>query len=261
MCQFKSGIIFKNRTVLTPTYNDSHSSLLEKLNVEDNLFNAEHVFVRAELLPPKGNLNAPVSDWKFSVDQDIVPEWFSEDKEKYEEEFKKAVSDWWDSVTRVVCGNRWIVLKETEEESYCLLANDLDETHIFNHNNNNYKDSTLRTILHESSLFAKLKKELGDNLLPIHLSLAALNGSKEYGDIDGDLISLMNLDLYREYSENIPRFGRSWWLATSLATPKNGNIASYVCCVYGSGAVDWGGCDYRRGVRPFCIFKSSIFKS
>ena len=48
MCEFKSGIIFKNRVVLAPLGNESHSSLLESLEVEDNEFNASKKFVRAE---------------------------------------------------------------------------------------------------------------------------------------------------------------------------------------------------------------------
>ena len=34
MCEFKSGIIFKNRVELAPLGNESHSSLLENLGVE-----------------------------------------------------------------------------------------------------------------------------------------------------------------------------------------------------------------------------------
>lgn len=40
MGEFKSGIIFENRVELVPLGNESHSSLLENLDVEDNEFNA-----------------------------------------------------------------------------------------------------------------------------------------------------------------------------------------------------------------------------
>ena len=42
MCEFKSGIIFKNRVELAPLENESHSSLLEKLDIEDNEFNLDY---------------------------------------------------------------------------------------------------------------------------------------------------------------------------------------------------------------------------
>ena len=36
MCQFKSGVILKNRIVIAPGENDSHSDLLESLGIEDD---------------------------------------------------------------------------------------------------------------------------------------------------------------------------------------------------------------------------------
>lgn len=63
MCRFKSGIILKNRVILAPMYNDSHSALLNKLGIEDNTFNANKVFVRAELVPPDGDVMADISKW------------------------------------------------------------------------------------------------------------------------------------------------------------------------------------------------------
>lgn len=55
MCQFKSGIILKNKVVLTPEGNESHSDLLESLGIDDNHMNAIKTFVRAELTPPNND--------------------------------------------------------------------------------------------------------------------------------------------------------------------------------------------------------------
>ena len=82
MCNFKSGIILKNKIVLCPEGNESHSDLLEKLNIEDNHFNASKVFVRAELLPGENSMSH-VERWTYKVDQDIVPDWYEEDKKRY----------------------------------------------------------------------------------------------------------------------------------------------------------------------------------
>lgn len=69
MCEFKSGIIFKNRVVLAPLENESHSSLLESLGVEDSEFNATKKFVRAELMPPnKGIIISDISKWTYRAD-------------------------------------------------------------------------------------------------------------------------------------------------------------------------------------------------
>lgn len=80
MCEFKSAVIFKNRVELAPLGDERHSRLLEKLGVEDSEFNASKKFVRAELTPPeKCIITSDISKWKYKVDQDIVPEWYSND--------------------------------------------------------------------------------------------------------------------------------------------------------------------------------------
>ena len=94
MCRFKSGIIFKGRVVLAPDGNESHSDLLEKLGVEDNTMGAMTRFVRAELLPKDGNKATPIEKWRFNVDQDMTPEWFDEDRGRYEQEFRDAVKEY-----------------------------------------------------------------------------------------------------------------------------------------------------------------------
>ena len=79
MCNFKSGIIFKERVVLAPEGNESHSDLLRSLGIEDSRTNAMRVFIRAELIPKDNNKATPIEEWKFRVDQDIVPDWYETD--------------------------------------------------------------------------------------------------------------------------------------------------------------------------------------
>lgn len=90
MCQFKGAILLKDR-VFMPAY-DSHQKMLEELGIEDTRENAERLFVRAELLPPKGDVFRPVEHWKFHVDQDIVPDWFVREYE--EKRMREAVAEW-----------------------------------------------------------------------------------------------------------------------------------------------------------------------
>ena len=95
MCRFKSGIILKNKCVIAQADNDSHSDLLIVLKIEDTSENAMRKFVRAELVPVNDEWWTDPDTWKFVVDQDIVPEWFENDKGRYENEFREAVKDWW----------------------------------------------------------------------------------------------------------------------------------------------------------------------
>ncbi len=91
MCQLKSGIILRNKCVLSQEQDESHSCLLSDLKIEDTFENAARVFVRAELLPPNGEWWTDLSTWIFDVDQDIVPDWYKEDPKRYEEEFRNEV--------------------------------------------------------------------------------------------------------------------------------------------------------------------------
>ncbi len=95
MCQFKSGIILKNKVVVAQGANDSHSILLEELNIEDTRENAMRKFVRAEMIPPNNEWWSNPDTWEIKIDQDIVPDWFEIDKEKYIEEFRMNVKEWW----------------------------------------------------------------------------------------------------------------------------------------------------------------------
>ena len=85
MCRIKSCLVLKNR-VFCPAY-DSHQDMLKELGIEDNETNAMKTFVRVELTPPKAtsdyfddkyftSLQAPLSEWKLVVDQDILPDWW-----------------------------------------------------------------------------------------------------------------------------------------------------------------------------------------
>ncbi len=80
MCQLKSAIILKDR-VFVPDY-DSHQKMLEELGIEDTRENASRVFVRAELLPPNGDVFTDIATWTYRVDQDILPDWYVEEYDK-----------------------------------------------------------------------------------------------------------------------------------------------------------------------------------
>ena len=97
MCRFKSGIILKNKVVVAPGENDSHSDLLESLGINDDYFGATNVFVRAELVPVNNEWWIDPAEepdkWRFVVDQDMRPEWF--DESEHEKIFREAVCVWW----------------------------------------------------------------------------------------------------------------------------------------------------------------------
>ena len=93
MCRFRSGILLKDRAVIAQKDNDSHQDMLEGLNISDTYENAARVFVRAELIPEKNEWWTDPDGWGFVIDQDIVPDWFEEDREGHISRFRAAVKE------------------------------------------------------------------------------------------------------------------------------------------------------------------------
>ena len=254
MCRFKSGVILKNRVVLAPEGNDSHSDLLESLNIEDTHLNASKTFVRAELVPPDGNKAVGVSKWEYIVDQDITPDWYDNDPGRYEADFRAAVKEYLKDKFVIMCGRAWTPIKSDEKGTYYLLDGFLEESTFGK--NNNYSESNIRKKLTDSDLAKELNKEFGDRLTPITLDLLSLDGLDDYGIVEGDTLAIPTLDLYRECRKSIPNSDSWWWLATPDSTP-SGAGASCARCVDSNGGVDYGGCGWNGGgVRPFFILQS-----
>lgn len=252
MCRFKSALIFKDKVVLAPMYNESHSRMLERMKIEDSDFNARKVFVRAELLPYNDDFMSDINKWKYIVDQDVTPDWYDEDPERYEDMFRESVKEWRINNIFEICGQPCTKLKEENGNTYYHMCKPLFESEFGS--DNNYTNSTLRKELLKHEFTASLQKEYGDRLVPVVMDLTALDGLKDYGKVT-DIIGIPDLNLYRECRENILVGDRWWWLSTPNSTP-SGTGSSRVRCVRDDGDVDWDECDWRGGVRPFFILKS-----
>lgn len=255
MCQFKSGIILKNRVVLTPEGNESHSDLLGSLRIEDTYENAVKTFVRAELIPKDNDKMSDVKDWRYKVDQDIVPDWYEKDPERYELDFRKAVEEYmeeWKKNFKFICGYYWTSVTDGNLTYYFM--NGILKKSEFG-KTNNYAESYVRDELINSELAVDLKKEFGDKLVPISLDLTSMDGFKDYGSVEGDILAIPNIQLLMKFGENIPLIDNWYWLANPNQTPKRGD-SRCVRCVRSDGDVRCRRCDYGKGVRPFFILQS-----
>lgn len=253
MCQFKSGIITKSKIYLAPIYNDSHSKLLDSIGIEDNRSNAMRKFVRAELVPPANNKTASVDKWRFRVDQDIVPDWFEEDPQRYESEMREMVSDWMKEHFTVICGRLCMKIKEDEKGVYYMIAESLFESDFGS--DNNYATSTIRKKLQECEFAEELRKEYGDRLVPITTNLLSMDGFDDCGTVEGDILALRTFDLNRECRKNIMNSSTWEWLATPDSTP-SGDGSGGAQCVDSSGYVGCGWYYDRGAVRPFFILQA-----
>ena len=115
----------------------------------------------------------------------------------------------------------------------------------------------------ETEILPKIIEAVGrENICTVKTDLTTLDGLTPYGDMES-LISLPTLDFYRSnvsiFDKHSP--GQWWWLATAESAPPHDD-PRWVLCVSPSGYVNFDGCgNGGRGVRPFCIFNSSIFES
>ena len=132
----------------------------------------------------------------------------------------------------------------------------------FGNNNDLRSSDVLRRM--EEEILPKIVAAIGkENLCTIHTDLTTLDGLNPYGTMES-LISLPTLDFYRAnvsiFDKHKP--GAWWWLATPESEQPHDD-PDHVLCVAPSGYVNGGGLHFRSGdgVRPFCIFKSSIFES
>lgn len=125
MCQLKSCLVLKNR-VFCPAH-DSHQDMLKELGIEDNETNAMKTFVRVELTPPEAtsnyfddkyftSLQAPLSEWKLVVDQDILPDWW--EPAIYRRAIEEEVQKWLNKYVLINQENKTIVGNGHKDKYY-----------------------------------------------------------------------------------------------------------------------------------------------
>ena len=157
--------------------------------------------------------------------------------------------------TFIIDGIEFMVLKETKCGYKCLAENYRSITFG---NNNNWKESDIRSELNEKFL-KKLVEAVGEeNIIPFDRDLTSLDGLKDYGTCT-DHVSILSFDEYRENRDIIEN--DKWiWTLTSYSSKSNGDEV-WLTVVAPSGLVYYYDCNYNVGVRPVCIFDSSIFES
>lgn len=267
MCKFKSGIILKDG-VFMPDYN-SHTQMLKELKIEDSQRNAKSKFVRAEIYPKNGDVFTNMNTWVYHVDQDITPDWYVSEYD--EQRVRDALNEWSNKrrnkyankkqLSDLDVGDRfiigiieYIVLDKTNNGISCLAVDFVNNSKMFDENDNNFATSSINSYLN-TTYFNWLAENVGaENIVEHSVRLNNSNGSKCHGDYNTK-ISLLTLEQYNKYRSVIPN-ASGWWLSTPYAGYSCG-----VCYVRSNRDVNYGFCFYDLGVRSFCIFKSSIFVS
>ena len=157
-----------------------------------------------------------------------------------------------------IAGMEWMILDKTEKGYFAVLNGFDGKERVFDSDSNNWISSKLREELNTKFL-KKIVDELGeDAVIEFDRDLLSLDGKTEYGHYK-DKISLLTVDEYRKYRKLLPNMPKWWWLITPWSTPAN-DYNSTLTVVSPSGCIRCCDCINGIGVRPVCIFSSSIFE-
>lgn len=157
-----------------------------------------------------------------------------------------------------LAGLTWKILDITDE-GYMCLADRLADEMMFDETSNDWVQSQLREYLN-TEFVEKIVDEIGEeNIVSFKRDLLSLDGQTEYGECE-DKVSLLTLDEYRKYRNLIPNVDKYWWwIITPWGTTCN-DWKTTVSAISSSGDVFVNFCHNALGVRPVCIFSSSIFE-
>lgn len=151
----------------------------------------------------------------------------------------------------------WIILDKTEKGYLALAETKIDKTKFGE--DNDWRKSSLRKKLN-NEIAMIIESKIGCALPEFERNLLSMDGQTEYGSCR-DKVSLISVDEYRKYRRFITN-GKDgfWWTITPDSTKCN-NDTTCIRVVSPSGNFNGNGCINFGGVRPFCIFPSSIFES
>lgn len=158
-----------------------------------------------------------------------------------------------------LAGMDWLILDKTEKGYFAILNGFDEKERTFDSTSNNWITSKLRNELNARFL-KKITDELGkDAVIEFDRDLLSMDGQTEYGHCK-DKISFLTVDEYRKYRKLLPNMDKWWWLLTPWSTPVN-DFSTTIAVVSPSGDFFGRNCYCVCGVRPVCIFSSSIFES
>lgn len=152
----------------------------------------------------------------------------------------------------------YIILAKCDDSALCLTRHCLDRR-VFDEDKNNYATSEVKRYLEDEFLPTIINCVGESNLYDIELDLTSDDGLDDYGKVTSK-IGLLTCEMYRKYNRIIERFPVDdyWWTSTPFSTEHRG-YTSCVRVVHSDGALCNDGCYCSYGVRPFCIFSSSVF--
>lgn len=153
---------------------------------------------------------------------------------------------------------KWKILDLNENGAFCFCMESL-RNKALDSECNEWTSSNLRNYLN-TNIYKKIINEIGEeNVIEFDRDLFSLDGQSEYGTCE-DFVSLISIDEYRKYRSMIPNFEEWWWTLTPYSTKCN-NDAKWLAVVSPGGLIRNWYYFSSNGVRPVCIFSSTLFES
>lgn len=158
----------------------------------------------------------------------------------------------------VKLGNREYIILGHGKETTAVITKDIVKNMEFG-KIGDYTKSYVREFCN-GDFYKELAKAVGkENIIPHRVNLTCDDGSNK-GVSCKDNVSIITCENYRRYREYLSAIGKGFWTATGVTTLDK-DYARRVCYVCSSGVLNWNGCGFCSGVRPFCILHSSILVS
>lgn len=155
----------------------------------------------------------------------------------------------------------FIVLKHENGTTKVISSKLILKNVKFDDSSRNYEESNLKKRI-EKEIEPIIVKEIGkDNIIEHKADLISVDMQKEFDDVSCRVRPL-TFDESREFNDLIanPDLTDWWWTLTPWSTSERGYKYS-IAVVSPRGYVGHDGYSDDGGVRPVCIFSSSIFES
>ena len=94
MCKTGSGFLTRTAEYM-PTNTNSHSEMIASSGVRESGPGQRINVLKYEFVAPEGNFLAPPGDWLFTVEQDVLPGWWTDDPVVGEARAFAALERWW----------------------------------------------------------------------------------------------------------------------------------------------------------------------
>lgn len=157
--------------------------------------------------------------------------------------------------------HNFIVLEQTDGQTKVISKAFMAKNIQFDRNTRDYNKSNIKKLI-EEDIQPLIEKEVGaENLVEHIVNLTSVDMQNEFNPCRCK-VRLITFDEGREYNDLLVNedWDDWWWTLTPWSTEERG-WSSSITVVSSSGGFLRDGCSLSRGVRPFCIFSSSIFES